>query len=216
MTSARCEWRARCRRTGPCRTRPTTSASLGAAVPAAITDAGVDPAQGDRHRHRLHRVHVLPVLADGTPLCELPGWPAGRTPTPSCGSTTPPSRRPTGSTRSPRAGRDVDRPLRRQDLLGVAVRQGAAAAGRGSGAVRPHGPVDRGGRLDHLAAVRRETRNVCTAGYKGIFQDGTYPSAEYLAALDPRFRPASPTTSSPIRLAARRPGRRADRATRPR
>jgi L-ribulokinase len=32
-----------------------------------------------------------------------------------------------------------------------------------------------------------ETRNACTAGYKGIFQDGRYPSAEYLAALDPRF-----------------------------
>ena len=33
----------------------------------------------------------------------------------------------------------------------------------------------------------RETRNACTAGYKGIRQDGHYPSREYLAALDPRF-----------------------------
>lgn len=32
-----------------------------------------------------------------------------------------------------------------------------------------------------------ETRNVCTAGYKGQHQDGTYPSAEYLAALNPDF-----------------------------
>ena len=32
-----------------------------------------------------------------------------------------------------------------------------------------------------------ETRNACTAGYKGIFQDGQYPSRDYLAALDPRF-----------------------------
>jgi L-ribulokinase len=31
-----------------------------------------------------------------------------------------------------------------------------------------------------------ETRNACTAGYKGIFQDG-YPSAAFLAALDERF-----------------------------
>ncbi|WP_219419533.1 ribulokinase, partial [Pseudonocardia nigra] len=30
-------------------------------------------------------------------------------------------------------------------------------------------------------------RNACTAGYKGIYQDGRYPSPEYLAALDPRF-----------------------------
>jgi L-ribulokinase len=32
-----------------------------------------------------------------------------------------------------------------------------------------------------------ETRNACTAGYKAIFQEGRFPSAEYLAALDPRF-----------------------------
>src|SRR5262249_1365873 len=32
-----------------------------------------------------------------------------------------------------------------------------------------------------------ETRNACTAGYKGIWQDGRYPSREFLAALDPRF-----------------------------
>ena len=33
----------------------------------------------------------------------------------------------------------------------------------------------------------RETRNTCTAGYKGIFQDGEYPSEDYLRALDERF-----------------------------
>src|SRR5215472_7558269 len=32
-----------------------------------------------------------------------------------------------------------------------------------------------------------ETRNACTAGYKGIYQDGHYPSAEYLKALHPEF-----------------------------
>jgi L-ribulokinase len=32
-----------------------------------------------------------------------------------------------------------------------------------------------------------ETRNVCTAGYKGIYQDGGYPSAEFLAELNPGF-----------------------------
>lgn len=30
-------------------------------------------------------------------------------------------------------------------------------------------------------------RNACSAGYKGILQDGEYPSREFLAALDPRF-----------------------------
>jgi L-ribulokinase len=32
-----------------------------------------------------------------------------------------------------------------------------------------------------------ETRNACTAGYKAIFQDGHYPSEDYLRALDERF-----------------------------
>jgi L-ribulokinase len=33
----------------------------------------------------------------------------------------------------------------------------------------------------------QETRNACTAGYKGIYQDGNYPSEDYLAALNPAF-----------------------------
>ena len=31
------------------------------------------------------------------------------------------------------------------------------------------------------------TKNVCTAGYKAIYQDDTYPSAEFLAELNPAF-----------------------------
>jgi L-ribulokinase len=33
----------------------------------------------------------------------------------------------------------------------------------------------------------RYVRNACTAGYKGIYQDGAYPSREFLAALNPAF-----------------------------
>ena len=70
----------------------------------------------------------------------------------------------------------------------------------------------------------RETRNACTAGYKGIRQDGHYPSREYLSALDPRFagfaedkleHPISPlgarAGSSPP---APRPGRTCPRGSR--
>ncbi|GAB3903421.1 ribulokinase [Microbispora bryophytorum subsp. camponoti] len=32
-----------------------------------------------------------------------------------------------------------------------------------------------------------ETRNVCTAGYKAVHQDGAYPSEDFLAALNPAF-----------------------------
>jgi L-ribulokinase len=30
-------------------------------------------------------------------------------------------------------------------------------------------------------------RNACTAGYKGILQDGQYPSEDFLTALNPQF-----------------------------
>lgn len=32
-----------------------------------------------------------------------------------------------------------------------------------------------------------ESRNICTVGYKGVFQDGSYPSRDYLAELNPGF-----------------------------
>jgi L-ribulokinase len=32
-----------------------------------------------------------------------------------------------------------------------------------------------------------ESRNACTAGYKGIYQDGRYPDSEFLAELNPDF-----------------------------
>jgi L-ribulokinase len=53
-----------------------------------------------------------------------------------------------------------------------------------------------------------ETRNACTAGYKRIWQDGRYPSRDYLAALHPAFadfacgkleHPISPLGSRPAR-----------------
>ena len=33
----------------------------------------------------------------------------------------------------------------------------------------------------------RYVRNACTAGYKGIYQDGAYPSREFLGALNAAF-----------------------------
>jgi len=33
----------------------------------------------------------------------------------------------------------------------------------------------------------RETRNLCTAGYKALYQDGKFPDPAFFAALDPRF-----------------------------
>jgi L-ribulokinase len=42
-----------------------------------------------------------------------------------------------------------------------------------------------------------ESRNTCTAGYKGIRQDGAYPSSDFLAALDPRFADFAQTRLEP-------------------
>lgn len=39
--------------------------------------------------------------------------------------------------------------------------------------------------VERLTGV--ETRNASAAGYKGLYQDGRYPSPEFLGALDPRF-----------------------------
>ncbi|HEY2791764.1 MAG TPA: ribulokinase, partial [Micromonosporaceae bacterium] len=45
-----------------------------------------------------------------------------------------------------------------------------------------------------------ETRNACTAGYKGLFQDGGYPSADYLKALHPDFADFAATRLAGIEL----------------
>ncbi len=47
-----------------------------------------------------------------------------------------------------------------------------------------------------------ETRNACTAGYKGIFQDGHYPSADYLKALNPAFADFAQTRLAGVPLSA--------------
>ena len=43
-----------------------------------------------------------------------------------------------------------------------------------------------------------ETRNACTAGYKGIYQDRRYPSKDYLAALNPGFADFTAKLEHPI------------------
>ena len=64
-------------------------------------------------------------------------------------------------------------------------------------------------------------RNACTAGYKGIYQDGAYPSRDYLAALNPAFASfVDDKVEHEIGAARRRgrppqrPGRRLDRPAR--
>ncbi|MEO5873916.1 MAG: ribulokinase, partial [Streptosporangiaceae bacterium] len=50
-----------------------------------------------------------------------------------------------------------------------------------------------------------ESRNLCTAGYKGVYQDG-YPSEEFLAALHPGFPALLPKLAGDLRPMGERAG----------
>jgi L-ribulokinase len=52
----------------------------------------------------------------------------------------------------------------------------------------------------------RETRTVCAAGYKAIHQDGRYPAADYLRALDERFGDFVAKLDAPLRPLGARAG----------
>ncbi|SCG33979.1 ribulokinase [Micromonospora humi] len=158
------------------------------AVPAALAAAGVDPTAVIGIGTDFTACTVLPTLADGTPLCELPEL----------------RRRPHAWVKlwkhhaaQPQADR----------INALAHERGEPWIGRYGGKISAEWQFAKG--LQMLAedpeVYRRaerfveaadwivwelcgaETRNACTAGYKGIRQDGRYPSADYLAALDPGF-----------------------------
>ena len=156
----------------------------------------------------------MPVLRDGTPLCEVDGLP-----------------------RAPaRLSEAVEAPRRPGPGRARHARWRPSAARRGwratAGASPPSGSSPRRCRSStrtpevYEAIERwieaadwivwelcgRETRNVCTAGYKGIHQDGAYPSrATTCAALDERFAGFVADKLEHPLSAARRPRRRADR-----
>ena len=118
------------------------------------------PSRRHRHRDRLHRLDAAAGRSPTARRCARSTSSASaRTRTPSSGSTTPRRSRPTASTRS-RAERGEPwlAALRRPDLVGVAVRQGAAGPRGGPRGLRAHGPLRRGRRLDRLAAVRASRR----------------------------------------------------------
>ncbi|GAA1379027.1 ribulokinase [Catellatospora chokoriensis] len=158
------------------------------AVPAALAAAGVDPADVIGIGTDFTACTVLPALADGTPLCELPEL----------------RHRPHAWVKlwkhhaaQPHADR----------INALAHERGEPWIGRYGGKISAEWQYAKGLQLleeDPEVYDRAErwieaadwiiwqlcgveTRNVCTAGYKGIFQDGSYPSKDYLAALNPGF-----------------------------
>ncbi|WP_238007886.1 ribulokinase [Dactylosporangium sp. AC04546] len=156
------------------------------AVPAAVASAGVDPADVIGIATDFTACTFLPVLADGTPLSDV--LPADRHAYPKL--------------------------WKHHAAQGQADRINALAAARGEPWLPRYGgklssewqlakalqvleeAPETYARADRfieaadwivwqLAGV--ETRNACTAGYKGVFQNGSYPSKSYLEALHPGF-----------------------------
>jgi L-ribulokinase len=161
---------------------------LRTAVPAAVAAAGIDPAQVIGIGTDFTACTVLPARADGTPLCQLPGL----------------ARRPHAYVKlwkhhaaQPHADR----------INALAAQRGEPWLARYGGKISSEWQFAKALQLlEEDPEVYRqadrwieaadwiiwqlcgaETRNACTAGYKGIYQNGQYPSREFLAALNPEF-----------------------------
>ncbi|MFG2011623.1 ribulokinase [Micromonospora sp. NPDC048868] len=158
------------------------------AVPAALADAGVDPSQVIGIGTDFTACTVLPTLADGTPLCEVPEL----------------RHRPHAWVKLWKhhaAQSHADR------INALAHERHEPWIGRYGGKISAEWQFAKGLQIleEDPKVYRRaerfveaadwivwqlcdeETRNVCTAGYKGIRQDGRYPSTDYLSALNPGF-----------------------------
>jgi L-ribulokinase len=162
--------------------------ALGTAVREAMRDAGADPADVAGIGTDFTACTVLPVLRDGTPLCELPelrdrphAWP----------------KLWKHHAAQPQADRINDLAhARHEDWIG---RYGGRVSSEWQFAkalqMLEEDP-DTYRRTERWIEAAdwiiwqlcgKETRNACTAGYKGIYQDGRYPSADYLKVLNPDF-----------------------------
>jgi L-ribulokinase len=158
------------------------------AVPEAVAAAGIDPESVVGIGIDFTACTVLPTLRDGTPLCELPEFRG----------------RPHAYVKlwkhhaaQPHADR----------INALAAARGEPWLARYGGRISSEWEFAKALQLleedaEVYAAAARwieasdwitwqlcgaEVRGECTTGYKGIFQDGRYPSREFLAALNPGF-----------------------------
>jgi L-ribulokinase len=161
---------------------------LAHAVPDAVQAAGIDPAGVVGIATDFTACTMLPTTADGTPLCRLDEFRG----------------RPHAYVKlwkhhaaQPQADRVTE----------VAAERGEAWLGRYGGRISSEWAfakalqvleedTDIYNRMDRWIEASdwiiwqlcgQEVRNACAAGYKAMYQDGSYPSKAYFAALDPRF-----------------------------
>ncbi len=158
------------------------------AVPAAIADAGIEAHTVVGIATDFTASTPLPVLADGTPLCKVPGF----------------TTRPHAYVKLWKhhaAQSQADR------INALAAERNEAWLPRYGGKISSEWEFAKAlqvldedpevyARMDRWVEAAdwiiwqlcgNETRNACSAGYKAIRQDGHYPSRDYLEALDPGF-----------------------------
>lgn len=161
---------------------------LTTAVPQAIADAGVDASGVVGIGIDFTACTIVPTTADGTPLCELEQF----------------ADRPHAYVKLWKhhaAQSQADR------INALAERRGEAWLPRYGGLISSEWQFAKGLQLleedrelydatDYWVEATdwvvwqlcgQYVRNACTLGYKGIFQDGAYPSKEFLAELNPDF-----------------------------
>jgi L-ribulokinase len=159
------------------------------AVPEAIKNAGIDPSLVIGIATDFTASTPLPVLADGTPICEVEGF----------------RDRPHAYVKLWKhhaAQAQADR------INEVARERGEAWLPRYGGFISSEWEYAKALQLveedpeifalmDHWIEAAdwiiwqlcgEYVRNACTAGYKGILQDGSYPSEDFEAALNPAFK----------------------------
>jgi L-ribulokinase len=162
--------------------------ALRQAVPAAIRDAGIRPEQVIGIATDFTASTVLPVLADGTPLCQLDELKADKH---AYVKLWKHHAAQVHADRINELGRARGEPwLARYGGKISAEWQFAKALQLLDEAPRIYQRTERWIEAADWVIWQltgAESRNACTAGYKGIRQDGHYPSREFLAALDPRF-----------------------------
>ncbi len=161
---------------------------LRTAVPQAIEAAGIDPASVIGIATDFTASTPLPVLNDGTPLCEVPGF----------------EDRPHAYVKlwkhhaaQPQADR----------INALAHERNESWISRYGGFISSEWEFAKAlqlleedpeiyERMDHWVEAAdwivwqlsgTYLRNACTNGYKAIYQDGEYPSRDYLGALNPGF-----------------------------
>ncbi|WP_432092005.1 ribulokinase [Streptomyces sp. NRRL F-5630] len=180
--------------------------ALRTAVPRALGAAGVDPALVIGVGTDFTSCTVLPVTTDGVPLAEQPAW----------------AERPHAW---PKLWKHHAAQGQADRINALAHERGEAWISRYGGRISAEWQYAKALQVleedpEVYAACARwieaadwivwqltgtESRNTCTAGYKGIHQDGAYPSRAYLAQLHPDFAdfPATRLEHPLLPLAAR-------------